>query len=217
MTMQQMNEYLEKRGFEVERVYNKALGIYSFRIRKNGNFMAANFKYPETNDWNYKNERMQEFLDKFVADFEERYPRELWPKKNSHVYISTGGTGYTPYDDLMKSWKEYVENDMRTTKGIYQQYVDPMEIKDVIFNDPATIVFWADGTKTVVKCQEGDEFDPEKGLAMAIAKKVYGNKGSYCNVIKKWCEPYYERRVNIQPWLDAIKDAIDRFSKVCDA
>ncbi len=67
------------------------------------------------------------------------------------------------------------------------------EIKDVIFNDPATIVFWADNTKTVVKCQEGDEFDPEKGLTMAIVKKVYGNKGSYCNEIKKWCEPYWEK------------------------
>lgn len=67
------------------------------------------------------------------------------------------------------------------------------EIKDVIFNDPATIVLWSDSTKTVVKCQEGDEFDPEKGLTMAIAKKAYGNKGSYCNVIKKWCEPYWEK------------------------
>lgn len=60
------------------------------------------------------------------------------------------------------------------------------EIKNVIFNDPATIVFWEDGTKTVVKCQECDEFDPEKGLAMAIAKKSYGNKGNYCNKMKKW-------------------------------
>lgn len=60
------------------------------------------------------------------------------------------------------------------------------EIKNVIFNDPATIVFWEDGTKTVVKCQDGDEFDPEKGLAMAIVKKAYGNKSNYCNKMKKW-------------------------------
>lgn len=61
-------------------------------------------------------------------------------------------------------------------------------IEKVIFSYPATIVFWNDGTKTVVKCQEGDTFDREKGLAMAIAKKYLGNKGSYCNVIKKWTE-----------------------------
>lgn len=61
-----------------------------------------------------------------------------------------------------------------------------LEIENVIFNDPATIVFWSDSTKTVVKCQPGDKFDPEKGLAMAIAKKMIGNTGSYCNVFKKW-------------------------------
>ena len=58
-------------------------------------------------------------------------------------------------------------------------------IKNVIFNDPATIVFWNDGTKTVVKA-ENEPFDPEKGLAMAIAKKSLGNRGNYYNEFKKW-------------------------------
>lgn len=53
-----------------------------------------------------------------------------------------------------------------------------IKIKDVIFNDPATIVFWEDGTKTIVKCQKGEKFDPEKGLAIAISKRCLGN--SYC-------------------------------------
>ena len=60
------------------------------------------------------------------------------------------------------------------------------EIKDVIFNEPATIIIWKDGTKTVVKCQEGENYDPEKGMAMAISKKALGNKGNYCEVFKKW-------------------------------
>ncbi len=55
----------------------------------------------------------------------------------------------------------------------------------VIFNNPATIVLWEDGTKTVVKAH-GDEFDEEKGLAMAIAKRALGNTGSYYDVFKKW-------------------------------
>ncbi len=61
-----------------------------------------------------------------------------------------------------------------------------MMIENVIFNDPATIVFWLDGSKTVVKCQLGDTFSKELGLAMAICKKVYGNKGNYNDVFKKW-------------------------------
>lgn len=61
-------------------------------------------------------------------------------------------------------------------------------IKDAIFAPPATIVYWSDGSKTVVKCSEKDVFDPEKGLAMAIAKRCGGNKGSYYKEIQNWVE-----------------------------
>lgn len=60
------------------------------------------------------------------------------------------------------------------------------EIDRVIFNNPATVVIWKDGTKTVVKCQENDEYSEEIGLAMCIAKKALGNKGNYNEVFKKW-------------------------------
>lgn len=59
------------------------------------------------------------------------------------------------------------------------------EVKKVIFNDPATIVYWKDGTKTVVKCQDGDDFDPEKGFAMAFLKKCWGNKGNFNDNLRK--------------------------------
>lgn len=62
---------------------------------------------------------------------------------------------------------------------------DKLKITDVIFNGPATIVFWNDGTKTVVQSC-GEKMDPEKGLAMAISKKFLGNSGSYYNEFKKW-------------------------------
>ena len=66
-------------------------------------------------------------------------------------------------------------------------------IKDVIFNDPATIVFWTDGTKTVVKCQPGETFDPEKGLAMAISKKVLGNDYGYYETFAKYVGRYNKK------------------------
>lgn len=59
-------------------------------------------------------------------------------------------------------------------------------IKDVKFSGPATIVFWTDGTKTVVKCRKGDKFDPEKGIAMACAKKLLGNEDGYHKEIAKY-------------------------------
>lgn len=59
-------------------------------------------------------------------------------------------------------------------------------IVDVIYNKPATIVFWDDGTKTVVKCGKHDKYTGEHGLAMAIVKKLYGNNGRYYDIIRKW-------------------------------
>lgn len=61
-------------------------------------------------------------------------------------------------------------------------------IKNVIFNPPATIVFWTDGSKTVVKCNAKEEFDPEKGMAMAIAKRCANNSDDFYKEIKKWVE-----------------------------
>ena len=67
-----------------------------------------------------------------------------------------------------------------------RRQINMQRIKKVIFNDPATIVCWSDGTKTVVKCGDNDAFDPEKGLAMAISKKFFDNMGYYYDVFKKW-------------------------------
>lgn len=53
-------------------------------------------------------------------------------------------------------------------------YENQFEIDKVIINNPAMIVFWKDCTKTVVTARD-EEFDPEKGLAMAFAKKALGN------------------------------------------
>ena len=61
-----------------------------------------------------------------------------------------------------------------------------VSIHKVIFNDPATIVLWSDGTKTVVKCGPEDTFDMEKGLAMAIVKKMAGNDNQFHKVFKQY-------------------------------
>lgn len=92
-------------------------------------------------------------------------------------------------------------------------------IEKVIFNPPATIVFWSDKTKTVVKCGKNDIFDPEKGLALAIAKKLYGNNGgNYYNTFAKWL-PDSKDKNNISDITlgDAIDNAVKTIYKLCDA
>ena len=111
---------------------------------------------------------------------------DTFPKFEGRI-TGTAKVSYRSLDDIKNDAEVPINiyrNILNSTYGIGSLRIP--EIKNVIFNDPATIVFWEDGTKTVVKCQDGDEFDPEKGLVMAIAKKAYGNKGSYCNKMKKW-------------------------------
>lgn len=88
--------------------------------------------------------------------------------------------------------ERYIIKDIESADYISKAFVNENKIgrlmpkiKNVIYNRPATIVFWKDGTKTVVKC-ENEEFDPEKGLAIAIAKKALGNNYHYYDVFKKW-------------------------------
>lgn len=64
--------------------------------------------------------------------------------------------------------------------------VEKLQIKRVIFNNPATVIYWADGTKTIVKCQPGDTYDREKGFMAAYMKKLLGNNNQFNKVIKKW-------------------------------
>lgn len=91
-------------------------------------------------------------------------------------------------------------------KGAFVDHLNnATKIKNVIFNDPATIVFWTDGSKTVVKVQDGETFDPEKGLAMAIAKKHFGNEGNYCNHLKKWIDKYNDEKAVIDSLLAVFK------------
>lgn len=64
-------------------------------------------------------------------------------------------------------------------------------IDKVIYNEPATIILWDDGSKTVVKCTDGEEYDPATGFAMAYVKKLYGNTGR----IFRACQKDYDKQM----------------------
>ena len=121
--------------------------------------------------------------------------------------------------------KKYIDADIKATEELAKRYLNSIygkkprlvpRIKNVIFNDPATIVFWSDNTKTVVKAKN-EPFDPEKGLAMAISKRALGNEGNYYNEIKKWL-PKEENETNIGKVItsEATSDGILVTAEVVD-
>jgi len=62
------------------------------------------------------------------------------------------------------------------------------EIKQVIYNNPATIIIWKDGSKTVVKTHN-EEFSEENGFAMAYLKKIFGGRNQYLKIIEEAQRP----------------------------
>lgn len=96
----------------------------------------------------------------------------------------------------------YAKADVAATQNLYQQSLaickkmarmsHMSSIKKVVFNPPATIVYWADDSKTVVKAQGLDSFDKTTGLAMAVAKKHFGNDSYFNEIFRKWIPEYDE-------------------------
>lgn len=79
-------------------------------------------------------------------------------------------------EDIKRDIKKKKIRDINNfTKAIY---------KVIFTKKKETIVLWKDGTKTIVTCQEGDEFDKEKGLALCIIKYIFGNIGEFNNIFK---------------------------------
>lgn len=150
--------------------------------------------------------------ERIIASFSARRARDELRDK---IYITTArgyGKSNWLYEKMMEAKEQGKQIHMVRKNGMSQ--VEKLKeelnmrfgfmcIKDVIFNDPATIVFWSDGSKTIVKAHN-EEFDPEKGLAMAICKKLYGNKGNFNNLFKKWIP---EEKI-------VADDVIDAFNKV---
>ena len=92
------------------------------------------------------------------------------------------------------------------------------EIKKVIFNDPATVVIWSDDSKTVVKCQPGDTYDAEKGLALCISKKYLGNKGNFNEVFKKWIPEEPIETISVKDIIEevSVSEMVGDLYKFCN-
>lgn len=128
----------------------------------------------------------------------EKYSGDYWKIVNPIPYLTWEGK----QDTYLTCSKDFIALPFGTVSlsstddtcmlNISSGFENPdcPSIKKVIFNDPATIVYWWNNTKTVVKCQEGEPYDPEKGLALCFMKMMLGNKGNYNNVMKKLIEKY---------------------------
>lgn len=105
---------------------------------------------------------------------------EFWPEHTNDIY---------EYEKLMRDCgvNSFCLDYFRKLFNIKPRESTLPSIKNVYFNPPATVVLWDDGTKTVVKCQDGDTYSNETGLALCMAKKAMGNSSRQFNdIFHKW-------------------------------
>lgn len=123
-------------------------------------------------------------------DTSDSYQLNMYKRMLNTCYGAYGESRWnmTDNDRVIRAMCRYIENDIDITARLGKRTLP--RIKDVIFNRPATIVFWADNTKTVVKCSKNDVYDPEKGLAMANHSiKKFRTSETWCPILL-----YFERR-----------------------
>ena len=63
----------------------------------------------------------------------------------------------------------------KTLDFLKELFCNQERVVRVVLNGPATILFWDDGTKTVVKLQNGDTDDLEKAIMAGMLKRLYPN------------------------------------------
>lgn len=90
--------------------------------------------------------------------------------------------------NAIDSWFGHPINDFMVKSDssfTIQAVVDmPKPIK-IIRSGIATIVFWADGTKTIVKRSADTQDDPYAAFCIALAKKVYKSNSAVKRIIDR--------------------------------
>lgn len=149
---------------------------------------------------------------------EELQALEKWKKSNKEAYrIGPDGklirVRETDLKEIMNDIAQHVELNGSCVSGIRDccgackiivnsadSLVTRFTPKNIIFNPPATVVFWKDGTKTVVKCAKDATYSPYYGFLAALAKKIFKSNNFINNLVDKYA-------------MDAIKNVIKPIMK----
>ena len=169
---------------------------YIYDVRDNPCWhLIAIFEYPNDCLGRTNAELSNKVVDIVEQHFHMKLEDMLYIGKPNKSELATTKTWSVTKDDI--------ENLKRLTNSFYGIKPNRRSIYDytstiigwrfyvhlidrVIFNDPATIILWKSGEKTVVKCGPNETFDKEKGLAMALCKYILGNRGNFNEFFKKF-------------------------------
>lgn len=152
------------------------MGLCFLRIKSSWLYKHCRCWYPGYTIHNVKVEALNDYREN---DFEFEYYRDERDKVRRKMMMATN------WNDFMglESWAKFYGDSIVKVDVNKPVTIKPLKPKKVIFHGPATIAIWPDGTKTVVKCQKGDDYDAEKAIALVYLKKLYGTNKSKSNYL----------------------------------
>lgn len=85
-----------------------------------------------------------------------------------------GANSFFGAASLAAGLREGLRSEIMSARPTYVKAVSPFEIDRVLFNGPATIVFWKNGDKTIVVSKNNEVYDMETDLALCITLRRLG-------------------------------------------
>ena len=187
-----------KRLFEGERIYISSCGIVN---RDEWARLTERFKSKvdgKTGDYWYHDENVCEYCKRDVDICKEAIDATLKAKSYSttepFIVFNNKAMTLTEFNEFIKEANNKEEKNMGPKDTTFAEYcrrlywgavvpVKSVKPTKILIQGTATIIWWSDGTKTVVKCQKGDKMDPEKGIAMCVMKKFMGTNETHSNYL----------------------------------
>lgn len=106
------------------------------------------------------------------------------------------------YPALIEGYEKFTKKQQKHEEEISRKFnQDSVNmIKRVKYDNPWTIVWWADGKVTRSKCAENDVWSESAGFNVCVAKHYFQTAGAYNKVLKTYCTDVHNDKVT--SWQD---------------
>lgn len=132
---------------------------------------------------NKRNER-EEIFDTLLGDLTNMFDFFI----DMADAVDTVNRSYKRASNNVKSTRKSTKSREEREEERKREIIKKYPIEKVIFNEPATIVVWKDGTRTIAKCDEDEKFDKEKGFVICLCKKYMANNFAFKTLLDHYCE-----------------------------
>jgi len=123
---------------------------------------------------------LNEFIDRFKAERKDKTSMlsNTVTTTIDPTFISTASKAYAQYKSPLSSTFNF-----DILSDFPQKKVINIIPKRIVKNGPALVVFWEDGTKTVVKRKKGEQDNVYHAFTAALAKKLYGSNSAINRIV----------------------------------